>query len=288
MIKQKYKKFIPFAKHLSFVKNELFPHKENFLFPFIGSLNLETRIILYPGEYFYRLIHSINKEIKIPIKIKSNNNTNFSKQTFVKIRYKKYEPIIIDIKKILNQNKIDLSNDYVIDLKLEIKLRPSNFNFQMKCQDGSSWGNFIAHWPNFKNNKGNLVMLNPKIKKSDKLQVYNLIMYASTYEDLDKNLKCKYLLMNEKGEKIIIESCNIKKGSFEIIPHPNKLKNLENGRYFLSATGNTAAVSFSIALNKTNKFVDLEHTQPIYKYHSKEKKISDIKNYWQNLLENNE
>ena len=29
------------------------------------------------------------------------------------------------------------------------------------------------------------------------LQVYNLLMYTSTYEDLDKNLKCYYILLNE-------------------------------------------------------------------------------------------
>ena len=288
MIKQKYRKYIPFNKHLSFLKNEIFPTKENFLFPFVGSLNLETRIILYPGEYFYRCIHSYLEKIRIPIKIKSNDDINYLIENHTEIKYRKNEPIIIELKEILIQNNLDLNNDYVLDLELEIKLKPSNCNLQMKYQNGNSWGNFIAHWPNFRNNKGNLVMLNPKIKKNHNLQVYNLLMYTSTYEDLDKNLKCYYILLNEKGLKVISEECNIQKGSFEIIPPPNKLRNLANGRYFLSASGNTAAVSFTIALNEKNKFVDMEHTQPIYKYHSKENKISDIKAYWQNIVEKNE
>ena len=286
--RMKYKKYIPFWKYLSFAKNEIFPHKNDFIFPFLGSLKLETRIVLYPNEFYYRKIHDLNRIIKIPVSIKINDSFSELVQTYTNLDYKKNEPIIISLKKILVENNLDLNKDYALNLNLEIKLRPSNINFQMKYQDGTKWGNFIAHWPNFNNNKSNLVMLSPKIKKSDSLKVYNLLMYTSTNKELEQNLKCKYILLNEKGINEINEECNIKKGSFVIIPSPEKIDKLKNGRYFLSATANTAAVSLSISLNEDDKFVDMEHTQPIYKYHSKERKISDIKKYWQNQIENNE
>ena len=285
------RKIVPLRSQLRGLKNELQSRarkgrSEVLTLPYAGSAQIETRIILHPGEYFTWWVHRyfyrlLGRSIVVPVTIRSNLSQSEPLSTSMTIAAK--PPFIFQFKSVLAENGLPRDGDYTFEFPVKTTWQgPPLIELQMKHFDGPMWGALVADWPNFRKVGGGFVMLNPKFKISDRRDTLAVFSYHSSQPELPETATVRYVVCDEKGRVVVRNERQVHKNCFITAPTLNE-RELLDGNYSMFAQSSESMAGLTLNRDLQSKAVTLEHTQPLQKYSVTtvgRERVMDLKNYW--------
>lgn len=283
--------WVPFQNRLRWLWHQVVPARTDVLaLPYCGSLRLQTRIVLHPGEFFtrpqHRLVYQwLKRPIDLPVRIRAN--TGLARPVESRLRLVPGHPMVLDCRSMLRERQLAEDADYVFEVPVEFNQPLPLIEIQMKEFESRVWGSFIIHWINFKMRDVKFVMFSPKFRLSEQEESRALLAYSSTDPAMPPRNAIRYILCDETGRVVVNGRCVVERGSFVILPTREELQSL-HGHYTMMARAEQALASITLNHHRASRVVTLEHTQPMGKYHrlmAAERRVTDLKAYWYQRLE---
>lgn len=248
---------------------------------------------MHPGEFFTRSRHKLaysllKKPVVVPVKIRLRRQTSETTEGHISIV--PGQPIVLDFRSIVLDNGLPDEDDYTLEFPVETNQRRANIEMQMKEFDGPIWGGFMGLWTSFRHKDAGFVMLNPKLRITDRHDTLALLIYPSDDPTMPETNAVKYMICDSAGEVLVRNECEVQKNSFVLIPTVNERELLDGG-CTMFAQAEQSLVSITVGRDLISKMVDLEHTQPLYKYSHTlkvggERRVADLKDYWYERVAN--